>query len=246
MCVALDRAASRALAEWCDPLGWLQSDLTNGDGIAQHAAAEGVLAVVFDSSRDPGVIRSLRSLPRPRAVLLCLGKLGREPSVASALRAGADDYLVWPSAADELIARLEARLRDRLLHGETADERRPGNPIVLRIDEGRHRVEVNGIGIELRRAELAVVRALVEQRRILSARTLLAIALRSAGDGGAVRNHVYQIRRKLGAADAPDFIDSPPGGGYSLVQGVVVESGQSRAATFPSNVIVTNDHGRMR
>ena len=58
-----------------------------------------------------GLLRALRADPRPRAipVILLSARAGEEARVEG-LEAGADDYLVKPFSARELVARVAARL----------------------------------------------------------------------------------------------------------------------------------------
>jgi DNA-binding response OmpR family regulator len=94
-----------------------------------------------------------------------------------------------------------------------------GKEIVLRVGRKR-RLDVNGRTIRLRRAEIALVRALA--REPLPADRLLLRALGTHGDGGATRFHICEIRRKLRAADLPDFILTSRGSGYALRPDCVV------------------------
>lgn len=65
-------------------------------------------------------------------------------------------------------------------------------------------IHFRSIRLVLRRAEFNVLQYLLQEYpRVVSARELLARVLGSNGDGGTVRTHVWEIRRKLGGSALP-------------------------------------------
>ncbi|NOK12885.1 ATP-binding protein [Corallococcus exercitus] len=71
-----------------------------------------------------GLLRALRAAPTTRElpILLLSAKAGEEATVQG-LTSGADDYLVKPFSAGELLARIASNLKLARMRGEMADER---------------------------------------------------------------------------------------------------------------------------
>ena len=140
---------------------------------------------------------------------------GRDETIAQALEAGADDYIVKPFSPTELTARIQAALRRR------AD---PKSFIAgaLAIDYDRRRVSVAGCPLELTATEYELLRALsLNAGRVCSHETLLRQVWsgRGTADPKIVRAYVKRLRRKLGDnADDPVYILNERGVGYRMAQ----------------------------
>jgi signal transduction histidine kinase len=118
-----------------------------GDGEAALAAARAAApAVVLSDVMMPrldgfGLLRALRGDPRTRdvPVLLLSARAGEEAEVEG-LDAGADDYLVKPFSARELLARVGANLRMARLRREATEAKREGEArwrdLIDRMHEG--------------------------------------------------------------------------------------------------------------
>ena len=137
---------------------------------------------------------------------------GRDETVARALEAGAEDYVVKPFSPTELVARVRAALRRR---AEPA-------PFVLgelAIDYDRRRVSVGGRAVELTATEYELLRALsLEAGRVCDYATLLRrVWSGRGGDKRVLRAYVRRLRAKLGddAAD-PTWITNVRGVGYRM------------------------------
>jgi DNA-binding response OmpR family regulator len=116
-----------------------------------------------------------------------------------ALELGADDYVVKPFSARELVARVKAIIR------RTSSTRRDEPPVVdlgaIVVDLRRHEVRKDGEVVALASKELALLAFLVEHRGMaLTRRQLLdgAWGVDWVGDERTVDVHVRQLRRKLG------------------------------------------------
>ena len=138
---------------------------------------------------------------------------GRDETIARALEAGAEDYIVKPFSPTELTARIRAALRRR------ADP----EPFVLgdlAIDYDRRRVTVAGREVELTATEYKLLRALsLNAGRVTTSETLLdrVWAGRGNGDTKVVRAFVKQLRQKLGDDAAnPAWIFNVRGVGYRM------------------------------
>ena len=138
---------------------------------------------------------------------------GRDETIARALEAGADDYVVKPFSPTELTARIRAALRRR------------ANPAPfvlgdLAIDYERRRVSVAGRPVTLTATEYELLRVLAQGAgRVLTHEALLrqVWAGRNTGDPKRVRAYVKRLRNRLGddAAD-PAYIVNERGVGYRM------------------------------
>ena len=138
---------------------------------------------------------------------------GRDETIARALAAGAEDYIVKPFSPTELTARIRAVLRRR------AD---PARFVLgtLAIDYDRRRATVAGREVELTATEYELLRILsLNAGRVTTSETLLNRVWpeRSNGDTKVVRAFVKQLRRKLGDdAASPAWIFNERGVGYRM------------------------------
>jgi two-component system KDP operon response regulator KdpE len=171
---------------------------------------------------DADGVSVLRTLRRDAATpVLVLTARGAEHAKVTALDQGADDYVTKPFGMDELHARVRALLRRAA--GPAADDK--GNVALgpLRIDLGRHTVEVDGTPVRLTPHEFEVLRVLTTHagRLVTHGRLLRAVwGTAYAEEGHYLHVYVSQIRHKLAAADTSGalrgLIVSEPGVGYRI------------------------------
>ena len=132
---------------------------------------------------------------------------------------GADDYLVKPYDARELIARMQAidrRTRAAGTPKRPVSSDRVTHSCGVRMDFGRREVTVAGTPVPLTRKEFAVLEALAERPGLVVRRErLLSQVWHSAyeGDGHTLDVHVAAIRAKTGT---PELIQTVRGVGYRL------------------------------
>ena len=189
---------------------------------------------------DPGAVARLIRAEKPRLVLLDLmlpgtdgielmqsvpelsdlpvifiSGYGRDETIARALEAGAEDYVVKPFSPTELTARIRAALRRR------------SNPVPfvlgeLAIDYDRRRVTVAGRPVTLTPTEYELLRALSQGAgRILTHEDLLRKVWAGRGHGKVkpkiVRAYVKRLRHRLGDdAARPAWIVNERGVGYRM------------------------------
>jgi DNA-binding response OmpR family regulator len=137
------------------------------------------------------------------------------------LHMGADDYLVKPYDARELIARMLAihrRVQDApRVHA--ADAERVVQAAGVEIDLGRRTVKVQGAPVALTRKELALLEVLAEHPGLVVRRErLLSRVWRSAHefDAHTLDVHVAAVRAKTGVRG---LIETVRGVGYRLADG---------------------------
>jgi two-component system KDP operon response regulator KdpE len=193
---------------------------TGEDALERHDRARPDL-VVLDLGL-PGidgleVIRGIRA--RAPTPIIVLSARDAEREKIAALDLGADDYVVKPFGADELLARVRVALR------HLARPARGVDPVFeaggLRVDLERREVTVDGRPAHLTPTEYELLKAFIEHpNKVLTDRMLLQRVW--GPDYGSEDHylHVYvaRLRRKLGAggSGARLFV-TEPGVGYRLV-----------------------------
>ncbi|WP_367065389.1 two-component system response regulator KdpE [Oryzisolibacter sp. LB2S] len=164
-----------------------------------------------------GLIRELRTwsaLP-----IIVLSARSSEADKITALDAGADDYLVKPFGAGELLARVRAQLRRH--QGQTA----AGEPLVrfgdVSIDLVRRSVERAGQALHLTPIEYRLLTHLAAHpEKVLTHQQLLQAVWGPghASDTHYVRVHMANLRKKLEDDPArPRHLRTEAGIGYRLV-----------------------------
>ena len=163
-----------------------------------------------DGVRLMQTVPELADLP-----VIFISGYGRDETIAQALEAGADDYIVKPFSPTELVARIRAALRRR------ADP----EPFVLgdlAINYDRRRVTVAGRPVALTATEYELLRVLSRGAgRVLTHETLLrqVWAGRVGADPRIVRAYVKRLRSKLDDdAVNPAWIFNERGVGYRMTR----------------------------
>lgn len=184
------------------------------DGERAWARVEGADVVVLDWML-PGEsgLAWLARLRRARGQVvpvLMLTARAREVDRVEGLEGGADDYLVKPFSAAELVARLRALLR----------RAPPGRRVelgALVVDAERARVTLGGRELELTRREYELLAFFAANPGRVFARTELLDRVWGedfVGSERTVDQHVAQLRAHLGAA----WIETVRGRGYRLAE----------------------------
>lgn len=204
-----------------------------GDGAIglREAAAVGVDLVLLDlmlPKRDGlEVLAEMRKTNPTRPVIILTAR-GSEDDRVRGLKMGADDYVVKPFSAKELIARVEAVLRRTL---------RPVAEVrLVKLGRGTidlHRREIRWPGgnrFDLSETEAALLKYLVCNRERAVSREELLSRVWGIGTAGletrAVDMHVARLRAKLKDPDAdddqPDVIVTVRAHGYMAGPALVV------------------------
>jgi two-component system response regulator MprA len=206
------------------PIRRMLSRTLAAEGYAVEASPDGgdALAAVERSTPDlvvldvamPGldglsVARRLRDKGLGLPILMLTARDGVPDRVAG-LEAGADDYLVKPFAAEELIARVRALLR----RGRKPDELLAHGDLVF--DVRSRSASRAGRDLELSSREADLLELLVRNRRQIVTREL-ALERVWGGAGAASLNvvdrYVSYLRAKLGE---PPLIETVRGSGFVL------------------------------
>lgn len=153
-------------------------------------------------------IRRVSTLP-----IILLTARGEEASRVAGLEVGADDYVVKPFSAPEVVARVRAQLRRAAGFGEEEGGMlRVGS---VELDRLARRCRIDGREVDLTRREFDLLATLMQKPdRARSREELLQLAWGSTFlSEKTVDVHVAALRRKLGDAVR---IDALRGVGYRL------------------------------
>jgi DNA-binding response OmpR family regulator len=168
----------------------------------------------LDGADVLAMIRSLGEVP----VLVATAR-DDEHEIVRLLNAGADDYIVKPYSAAQVLARVRAVLR------RSAPDATQDSSVIsiadLEIDPQGREVRLDGELLTLTRKEFDLLHYLAQRPgQVVSKRDLLADVWNLPWGGGdrTVDVHVSWLRRKLGESAAePRFLHSVRGVGVKLV-----------------------------
>lgn len=200
------------------------------EGFEVETAADGLAALDLIRRFDPEVIvldimmpkiDGITLLPRLREItqapIVMLTAKGDTEDKVQSLSAGADDYLVKPFIFEELIARLQAKLRRPQLIEENVLRWHDVaiNPTTREAHRGKDSIDLTQREFDL----LAVF--MREPRRVFSKDHLLEIVWGHDFEGGPniVETYISYLRAKLDRPGDPgSFIRTVRGVGYGLSQ----------------------------
>jgi two-component system KDP operon response regulator KdpE len=213
-------------------LAWTIERGMSSRGLVVHVASTGAEALRLASEIEPDLVLLDLGLPDIAGVEVCrhLRRWTSNPIIVvtvddgenrkiDLLDAGADDYVTKPFSMPELMARVRVALRHRQVLAAVQDPARIeiGDLVV---DERAHEVTVGGTPVELTRKEFALLSLLARNAgRVLAHATLLEDVWgnESIDRVEYLRNHIKQLRRKIGEAPQRPGIVNEPGVGYRLV-----------------------------
>jgi two-component system response regulator RegX3 len=174
-----------------------------------------LLDVMLPDGSGFEVCRELRA--RSRVPIIMLTARGEEADRVAGLELGADDYVVKPFSARELVARVRAVLR----RAAEATERRVDGAAEIgdvRIDPGRRSVSFRGEELELSRKEFDLLRLLIENAGSVVTRERLIDEVWDTNWFGSTKTldvHVSGLRKKLDDdPGSPRYIHTVRGVGF--------------------------------
>jgi len=185
----------------------LDAALTNGYDLL-------ILDLMLPKLSGLEICRRIRD--RSDVPILILTARDSEGDRVLGLESGADDYVSKPFSMAELLSRVRAILRRRML------DRLPGEKRVggIRIELERHAVEVDGRPVELTPSEFRLLALLAgAPGRVFSRDEIMRHLWRSTytGDRRACDNHVANLRRKIERDPSrPERLVGVRGVGYRL------------------------------
>ena len=160
------------------------------------------------------VCRELRS--RSHVPIIMITARGEETDRVAGLELGADDYVVKPFSAREVVARVRAVLRRAGAGAPGEDEEIEIGG--LRLDQARHAASLDGEELELSRKEFELLRTLMRSAgRVLTRERLLEEVwdMNWYGSTKTLDVHVSSLRKKLGDDPRdPAYIHTVRGVGF--------------------------------
>jgi two-component system, OmpR family, response regulator RegX3 len=174
-----------------------------------------LLDVMLPDGSGFEVCRELRA--RSRVPIIMLTARGEEADRVAGLELGADDYVVKPFSARELVARVRAVLRRA---AEATERRVEGAAEIgdVRIDLRRRSVSFRGEELELSRKEFDLLRLLIENAGSVVTRERLIDEVWDTNWFGSTKTldvHVSGLRKKLDDdPGSPRYIHTVRGVGF--------------------------------
>jgi two-component system response regulator RegX3 len=179
-----------------------------------------VLDVMLPGISGIDICRELRARSFDTPVIIVSSRQ-EELDIVVGIEVGADDYLGKPYRMRELLARIGALLRRRqalserrLASGESTEVLEVGD---VRLDPGRHEVEVRGNRVDLALREFQVLQELLEHAgRVVSRDELLERVWGHSYDGDPriVATLIGRIRRHIEVGPNSSTITTIRGVGY--------------------------------
>ena len=183
--------------------------------LARNAPDLVLLDVMLPDGSGFDVCRELRQTSRVPIIMLTAR--GEEADRVVGLELGADDYVVKPFSAREVIARIRAVLR-RVNVPEPAGDDGPVEIGDLRLDPGRREVTLRGEVLELSRKEFEVLELLMRNAGSVVSRERLISEVWDTNWFGSTKTldvHMSGIRRKLGDDPSqPRYVHTVRGVGF--------------------------------
>lgn len=217
-----DAAIRRGIVDALRFAGYKPLEATDGEAGLSDAIGADIDLVLLDillPKKDGfSVLKELRKA-RPALPVICLTARGTEDDRVRGLQTGADDYVVKPFSAKELLARVEAVLR------RSAERPRGIREIVIRgrtIDFERREIRwPDGARAELSEREAAILQYLAANRSRAIARDELLARVWGFDPRGVrtrtVDMHVARLREALrDDPAAPEVILTVRSEGYML------------------------------
>jgi two-component system, OmpR family, response regulator RegX3 len=179
-----------------------------------------LLDVMLPDGSGFDVCRELRR--ESRVPIIMVTARGEETDRIVGLEVGADDYVLKPFSARELVARIRAVLR-RSRPAEPPVTEEPLEVGDVRLDPARHEVTHAGRPLDLTRKEFELLRALMQNAGAVVSREQLIEDVWDVNWFGPTKTldvHVSALRKKLGDDPAaPTWIETVRGVGFRFAAG---------------------------
>jgi len=197
---------------------------TVADGLTAKRASQPdivLLDVMLPDGSGFDLLRELRANGRTPVIMLTAR--GDEPDRVLGLELGADDYVVKPFSARELVARIRAVLR------RTSDVAGPAAPARLQIgdldlDAAARTASLDGEPLELTRKEFDLLALLMSHAGTVVSRERLIDEVWDVNWFGSTKTldvHVSGLRKKLGDDPAdPRYLHTVRGVGFRFAESV--------------------------
>lgn len=212
-------ALSNSISTYLKHENYLCETATNFKSALEKVDSYDYDCILLDISLPDGnglnVLKTLKEDGKTDGVIIISAKDSLDDKILG-LQLGADDYLQKPFHLSELSARIAAVIRRRRFNG--------GNILVLNeitIDTLAKTVFVNSVSVDLTKKEYDLLLYFaINKNRVLSK---VAIAEHLSGENADVYDnydfiyaHIKNMKKKLAAVDANDYLKSVYGMGYKF------------------------------
>lgn len=167
----------------------------------------------FETCREIKKDKSLARIP-----IIMLTAKGEEVDRVVGLELGADDYVVKPFSPRELVLRIKAILKRKVVSAKSDKDLIESGGIT--IDVARHIVRIDKKEIALTRMEFKLLVTLMQRRGRVQSRDILLDSvwgIEAALTTRTVDTHIKSLRRKLGKLGK--YIETVRGMGYRFKEG---------------------------
>lgn len=174
-----------------------------------------VLDINLPDGNGLALLKTLKSEGKTDGVIIVSARNAIDDKVTG-LKGGADDYLTKPFHLPELGARVGAIIRRKSFDGKSLlrfDE--------LEIDLNAKVVKVDETSVDLTKKEYDLLLYFISNKNKVVSKNAIAIHLwgddfDTADNYDFIYTHIKNLRKKLIAAGAPDYIRSVYGSGYKF------------------------------
>lgn len=164
--------------------------------------------------------RKVKNTPEYSSIpIIMLTAKGEEEDIVSGLEQGADDYIPKPFSPKVLIARLKAVLRRKGESGEPGEDAETIIIHELKVDSGRHEVQVDGEEVKLTMTEFSILALLAGRPGWVFSRQQIIDAVRGYDymvTPRAIDVQIFGLRKKLKSAGK--YIETVRGIGYRFIE----------------------------
>ncbi len=190
---------------------------TGGDALRQAALAPlpdlMLLDLMLPDISGTEVCKRIRANKATAGIpVLMLTAKGEEIDRVVGFEVGADDYVVKPFSVRELMLRIKAIFRRKILPSSDSDIVRYG---ILEVDRAGHRVFVDGEEVVLTALEFKLLNTFMDRRGRVQIREVLLTDvwdIHAEVTTRTVDTHIKRLREKLGHAGS--YIETIRGVGY--------------------------------
>lgn len=198
---------------------YLMLEAANGKEGLREATAQNPDLVILDLGLPDmsgfEVLRTIREWSKIPVIVLSVRK--EEKEKVEAFELGANDYVTKPFGMAELMARIKAQLRDRILEQQEDTVFTVGD---VEVDLMAHKVTLRGERITLTPKEYDLLKVLIRNAgKVVTHRQLIREVWGGAygDDNQYLRIYIRQLRQKIEKDRMRDqYIHNEPGIGYRL------------------------------
>jgi DNA-binding response OmpR family regulator len=185
-----------------------------------------ILDIGLPDANGIDIIEIIRK--RTQSPIIMLSGKNTDTEKITSFQLGADDYVVKPFSAAELVARIQALLRRAQntlipIHPPVQEASIPNEEKnIFKIDGEQHRVLINSQEVSLTNKEFKLLQLLHSKRGKVLSREIILDSVWGIDyldiETRAVDACVSRLRKKIKAILGKDLLEGVPGSGYRLIQ----------------------------